>query len=174
VTEHTARLERLEQELPDQGQTWRLRPVLEALQALRGVQCTVAVTTVAALGDLTRFENPRQRMRSLGFTPAEDSAGARRRQGGLTTAGNPQARRALLAGAWASRSPANVSRHLPRRLAKVPQPIQNIHGKAPVRLGTRYRHLSARGKNAHQVVVAIARALRAFLGAMAQEVPLTP
>ena len=51
------------------GQTWRLAPVVDALQALRGVPCTVAVTTVAARGDLTRFDNPRQLMHSLGFTP---------------------------------------------------------------------------------------------------------
>jgi transposase len=58
VTDPTEHLERLEQELTDQGQTWRLAPVVEALQALRGVQCTVAVTTVAARGDLTRFDTP--------------------------------------------------------------------------------------------------------------------
>jgi hypothetical protein len=56
----------------------------------------------------------------------------------------------------------------------VPKPIQDRRGNAQVRLGKRYRHLRARGKNAHQVVGAIARALRAFMGAMAQEVPLTP
>jgi hypothetical protein len=38
--------------------------VVEALQALRGVQFTVAVTTVAELGDLTRFDTPSQRMAS--------------------------------------------------------------------------------------------------------------
>jgi hypothetical protein len=32
------------------------------IEGLRGVQFPVAVTTVAALGDLTRFENPRQLM----------------------------------------------------------------------------------------------------------------
>ena len=36
--------------------------MVEALQALRGVQFTVAVITVAELGDLTRFDNPRQLM----------------------------------------------------------------------------------------------------------------
>jgi transposase len=70
VTEQTARLQRLEHELRDQAKTWRFQPVVEALQALRGVQCTVAVTTVAELGDLTRFENPRQLMNSLGLTPS--------------------------------------------------------------------------------------------------------
>jgi len=112
VTEQTERLARLEQERKDQVQTWRLVPVVEALQALRGVQCTVAVTTVAALGDLTRFETPRQLMNYLGFTPSEYSTGERRRQGGITKTGNSQARRALVEGAWASRSPAKVRRHL--------------------------------------------------------------
>jgi len=48
VPEHTARLARLEQARTDQGQTWRLRSVVDALQALRGVQCTGAVPAVAA------------------------------------------------------------------------------------------------------------------------------
>jgi transposase len=113
VTEHTARLARLEQELTDQVQTWRLAPVVAALQALRGVQCTAAVTTVAELGDLTRCDHPRQLRNSLGLTPAEDSTGERRQQGGITQTGNRHARRALLAGAWAERYPATISRHRP-------------------------------------------------------------
>jgi transposase len=71
VTEHPARLARLEQALTAQGQTWRLAPVVAALQALRGVHCTGAVTTGAERGDLPRFANPRQLMNSLGFTPSE-------------------------------------------------------------------------------------------------------
>jgi transposase len=101
VNEHTERLGRLEQELQDQAKAWRLHPVVEALQALRGVQFTVAVTTVAELGDLTRFENPRQLMKFLGLIPSEYSSGERRRQGSLTKAGNTHARRALVEGAWA-------------------------------------------------------------------------
>jgi transposase len=85
--------------------------VLEALQDLRGVQFTVAVTTVAELGDLTRFDNPRQRMKFLGLIRSESSSGERRRQGAMTTAGHTHARRAWVAGAWSSRSPATVSRH---------------------------------------------------------------
>jgi transposase len=46
-TAHTARLARLEPERTDPGQTWRLRSVVAALQALRGVQCPGAVTAVA-------------------------------------------------------------------------------------------------------------------------------
>jgi transposase len=173
VNEHTERLQRLEQELQDHVKTWRLQPVVEALQALRGVQFIVAVTLVAELGDLTRFDNPRQLMKYLGLIPSEYSSGERRRQGTITKAGNTHARRALVEGAWAYRYPAKVSRHLQLRLEQLPKPIQDISWKAQVRLCKRYRHLMARGKHANQVVVAIARELVGFLWAIAKQVPLT-
>jgi transposase len=65
VSEHHERLQRLEAELQDHVQAWRLYPVAQALQAMRGVQFTGAVTLIAELGDLTRFENPRQLMSYL-------------------------------------------------------------------------------------------------------------
>jgi transposase len=174
VTEHTERLQRLEQELQEHVKSWRLNPVVEALQALRGVQFTVAVTTVAELGDLTRFENPRQLMKYLGLIPSEYSTGERRRQGAITKAGNTHARRALVEGAWAYRYPAKVSRHLQLRLETQPKVIQDISWKAQVRLCKRYRRLIARGKHANQVVVAIARELVGFMWAIAKQVPVTP
>jgi hypothetical protein len=60
ITAQTDRLGRLALARHEQVQTWRVPPGVEALQALRGVLCTVAVTTVAARGALTRFANPRQ------------------------------------------------------------------------------------------------------------------
>jgi transposase len=134
VNEHTERLGRLEQELQEQVTSWRLHPVVEALQALRGVQFTVAVTTVAELGDLTRFESPRQLMKFLGLIPSEYASGECRRQGSITKAGNTHARRALVEGAWACRYPAKVSRHLQLRLEQLPKPIQDTSWRAQVRL----------------------------------------
>jgi transposase len=116
------------------------------------------VTTVAARGDLTRFNTPRQLMHYLGLTPSDYSSGPRRQQGSMTKTGNTPARRARVEGAWAFRYPAQVSRHLQLRLAKLPAAIQAISWKAHVRLGTRYRQLMATGQHAHQVVVAMARA----------------
>ena len=170
VSEHAERLQRLEAELQTQVQTWRWVPVVEAIQALRGVQFTVAVTLIAELGDLSRFDNPRQLMSYLGLIPSEHTTGERRRQGGITKTGNSHARRALIEGAWAYRYPAKVSRHLQLRLEKLPTVIQDISWKAQVRLCKRYRRLMARGKNANQVVVAIARELAAFVWAIAREV----
>jgi transposase len=148
VSEHTERLQRLEHELQEHVKSWRLNPVVDALQALRGVQFTVAVTTVAELGDLTRFATPRELMKFLGLIPSEYSTGERRRQGSITKSGNTHARRALVEGAWAYRYPAKVSRHLQLRLEKHPKTMQDISWRAQVRLCKRYRRLIARGKHA--------------------------
>src|ERR671918_52584 len=102
------------------------------------------------------------------------SPGERRRQGAITKAGHSHARRVLVEGAWAYRDPANVSRHLQRRLEQHPKAIQDISWKAQVRLCKRYRKLLARGTHANQVVVAIARELVGFMWAIAKQVPVKP
>jgi transposase len=174
VNEHTERLQRLEQELQEQVKSWRLHPVVDALQALRGVQFTAAVTMVAEIGDLTRFDTPRELMKFLGLIPSEYSSGDQRRQGSITKAGNTHARRVLVEGAWAYRYPAKVSRHLQLRLETQPKMIQDISWKAQVRLCKRYRQLVARGKHPNVVTVAIARELTGFMWAIAKQVPVTP
>jgi hypothetical protein len=171
--EHTEPLQRLEQARQEQVQAWRFSPGVAVLQALRGVPCPVAVTTVAELGDLTRVANPRELMKCWGLMPSAYSPGERRRQGAMTQAGNTHARRALIEGAWASCYPAKVSRPLHRRLETHPKSLQDLSGKAHVRLCTRSRRLSARGTHANQVVVAMARELMGFMWAMAKQIPVT-
>jgi transposase len=172
VSEHPERLPRLEHALHAHVKAGRLSPVVEALQALRGGQCTVAVTLVAEMGDLTRFERPRELMKCMGVIPSESSSGTQRRQGSITTAGNTHARRVLVEGAWAYRYPAKVSRHLPLRLEKQPKAIQDISWQAQVRLCKRSRRLGARGKHVNVVTVAIARELTGFMWAIAQAGPI--
>jgi transposase len=172
VTEQTERLQRLEAELHAAVKTWRRQPVVDAVRALRGVDLIGAVTLIAEVGDLTRFDTPRKLMSYLGLTPSEYSSGAHRHQGGITKAGNGHARRALVEGAWAYRYPAKVSRHLQLRLENVPTEVRAIAWKAQLRLCKRYRLLSARGKHVNQVVVAIAREMAAFAWAIARTVPV--
>jgi transposase len=173
VDEQVERLLRLEHELLELAPKWRLWPVVEALQALRGVQWIVALTVVAELGDLTRFTNPRQLAAFVGLIPSEHSSGEKRRQGSITKAGNGRARRALIEGAWAYRFPAKVSPHIQKRIEKLPKVAQDIGWKAQVRLCKRFRRLTARGKHANVAVTAIARELVAFMWAIAKEVPIT-
>ncbi len=63
VENHEARIERLEKAiLASSCPAWRLLPVVEALQVLRGVSMLSAVSLIAELGDLTRFDKPTQLM----------------------------------------------------------------------------------------------------------------
>jgi len=172
VTEQTERVRRLEDELVEIAATWRLRPIVDAFQGMRGVQSHTAVTLAAELGDLTRFDNPRQLAGFVWLIPSEYSTGESRRLGPITKAGNGHARRALVEAAWAYRYPAKVSAHLQQRIQRCPKPIQEIAWKAQVRLCKRYRRMVARGKNPNIVVTAIAREILAFLWAIAREVPI--
>ena len=49
--------------------SWSFAPVVRALQTLRGVDLIVAVTFVTEIGDVRRFESPRQLMGYLGLVP---------------------------------------------------------------------------------------------------------
>jgi transposase len=172
VDEQVDRLRRLEAELLERAPAWRLSPVVQALQALRGVQFLVAITVVAELGDLTRFDSPRQLAAFVGLIPSEYSSGGTRRQGGITKPGNGRARRALIDAAWAYRHPAKVSLHIQQRIDRLPKPLQDLGWKAQVRLCTRFRRLVARGKHPNVAVTAVARELIAFMWAIAKAVPL--
>jgi len=172
VTEVADRLKRLEAELREHSSSWRLSPLVEAYQALRGVQDTVAITTAAELGDITRFNTPRQLAAFVGLVPSEHSSGPSRRQGSITKSGNGHARRVLIEGAWAYRHPAKVSEAMQKRLQRLPKNIQDIAWKAQLRLCKRFRRLTARGKHPNVVVTAIARELVSFMWAIARQVSL--
>jgi transposase len=92
------------------------------------------------------------------------------RRGGITKAGNPHARRALIEGAWTYRMHARVSRKLYDRLQAVPQNVRDIAWKAQVRLCSRWRRLAASGKPKVVVTTAIAREMAGFIWAIARQV----
>jgi len=148
---------------------WSLAPVVRALQALRGIALVTAATIIAELGDLTRFANPRHLMAYLGLVPSEQSSGQRRRQGGITKAGNGAARRLLIEAAWCYRFPARVSRELLLRQEGLASPIRDTAWKAQLRLCRRYRRLSQAGKLPTVVTTAIARELAGFVWAIARQ-----
>src|ERR1700716_3054850 len=151
IEDAEARLERLTQQVADVVSTWSMAPVVEAYQAMRGVAFLTAVTFVAEIGDVRRFETPRRLMAYLGLVPSERSTGEQVRRGGITKAGNPRARRVLIEGAWTYRFPARLSRPLQVRQESLPKVIRAIAWKAQVRLCARYRRLMAAGKRQTEV-----------------------
>ena len=170
IDDAAARLRRLDAQVAAIVPSWSMAPVVEAYQAMRGVSFVVAVTFVAEIGDLRRFDNPRQLMAFLGLVPSERSTGERVRRAGLTLAGNKRARRVLIEGAWSYRYPARVSQTLQARLEGLPKAVREIAWKAQIRLCARYRRLNAAGKKLPVVIAAIAREMAAFLWAIARHV----
>jgi transposase len=170
IEEALARLRRLEQQLVAIVPNWSMAPVVDAYQAMRGASFLVAVTVAAEIGDLRRFDNPRQLMAFLGLVPRERSTGDTVRRAGLTLTGNRHARRVLVEAAWSYRYPARVSETLRARLEGLPKPVREIAWKAQIRLCARYRRLSATGKKLPVVIAAIAREMAAFLWAIAGQV----
>src|SRR3954454_4346641 len=157
IDDAETRLERLTQHVAEVVSSWSMAPVVEAYQALRGVALLTAITFVAEIGDVRRFETPRQLMAYLGLTPSEHSTGDRVRRGSITKAGNTRARRVLIEGAWTYRFPARMSRLLQERQAGLPKIVRAIAWKAQLRLCGRYRKLMAAGKR--QTVVAASKYL---------------
>lgn len=174
VQEATSRVDLLIAQIRELLPEWRWEPVVRGLQALRGVSLLVAVTVVAEIGDLSRFQNPRELMAYLGLVPSEHSSGATVRRGGITKTGNGHARRVLVEAAWAYRLRARITRTLWQRLTGLPQHVCDLSWKAQIRLCGRYRRLLARGKHKNTIVTAIARELAGFIWAIGKALEGSP
>ena len=145
---------------------WSLAPVVDSLVALRGIDTLAAMILLSELGDISRFDNPKQLMSFLGLVPSEHSSGKRRRQGAITLTGNRHARRILVESAWCYRFPARQTMHMKRKAQRASDGAKAIAWKAQKRLCGRYRRLIEAGKNQKTVCVAIARELIAFVWAV--------
>ena len=143
--------------------SWSLAPVVDSLVALRGIDKLSAITLLAELGDISRFDNPRQLMAYLGVVPSEHSTGKCRRQGSITLTGNGYARRMLVESAWSYRFQARLTMHLKRKAVNASEEARDIAWRAQKRLCGRYRHLIESGKNQKLVCVAVARELLGFI-----------
>jgi transposase len=163
-----ARVERLEAAITTAVQTApaRMRAVIEALQALRGIAMVTAVTIAAEVGELSRFARPRQLMGYSGAVAREDSSGERTWRGGITKTGNAHLRRVIVEAAWAYRHRPAVGAALRKRQATASAEVKEIAWKAQHRLHARYRALAGRGKCNPQVITAIARELLGFIWAI--------
>jgi transposase len=166
------RITRLERSIDDAivAAPPRMRAVIDALQALRGIAKVSAVTIVAEVGELSRFARAPQLMGYGGLGPREDSSGERHRRGGITKTGNAHLRRIVIEAAWAYRHRPAVGAALRKRQATLSPEVTAIAWKAQHRLHTRYRRLLGRSKCQQKVVTAIGRELLGFIWAIGRTV----
>jgi transposase len=168
VEEASGRVARLAGQIRELVPQWSMAPVVNALSAHRGVSLITASTTVAELGDLTRFTKARDVMGFVGLVPSLMATGQTHRNGSITKTGNAHVRRCLVEAAWGFRHPARRTAVIRKRLEGQPEAVQEIAWKAQVRLCGRYRKLTGRGKHHNKVITAIARELLGFLWATAR------
>ena len=160
----------LEQVMHEAMADWKLAPIVTGLMALRGIRLITAMTVVAEIGDITRFDSPRKLMSYLGLVPSESSSGPKTRRGGITKTGNGHVRRVLVEAAWCYRFPARKTTSLQRRAEQTSVEVQAIAWKAQKRLCGRYHALNKRGLVSQKTCTAIARELAGFIWAIACEV----
>lgn len=169
VREAQRRVAGLEKQMEAALMEWSLASVVRSLMAMRGISLITAMTVLAELGDISRFDSPRQLMAYLGLVPSEHSSGGSRRQGGITKTGNGHVRRVLVEAAWSYRFPARKTRIIEKRAEQTTPTVQAIAWEAQKRLCGRYRRLAATGKMKQQVITAVARELTGFMWAIACE-----
>lgn len=157
------RVERLEHHMEELLEGWERAPFVRALMALRGFQVVAAMTVISELGDLSRFESPRQLMAYLGLVPGEESSGERRRQGSITKCGNGHARWMLVECAQHYRLKPKVSGALGRRQKCQSAKVKALSWRTQERLYRRFARLCARGLLRNKALIAVARELSAFL-----------
>lgn len=161
----TGRLEALDAKLEAQAQGSAYAEPVGWLRCYRGIDTLTALSIVAELGDVRRFDSARSLMSFLGMVSSEHSSGGKERRGAITRAGNGRLRRLLVEAAWHYRHRPAVGYRLRKRREGQPAAVIAVADRAQQRLHARYQRLLARGKPHNKIVVAVGRELAGFLWA---------
>jgi len=157
--------------LEEEAQSDRFREAVQVLGAFRGIATLTALTLATELGDMRRFESPRQLMAYLGLVPSEYSSGKTTRRGSITKTGNAHARRALVSAAWKYAHKPYRSKALIERQKGAAPSVVATSWKAQIRLHKRFHALAIRKPRA-VANVAVARELAGFIwAALRQSTP---
>ena len=167
------RQERLEQAIRAAVPDWSLGEAVTALMAMRGIDLIAATTLLAEIGDLSRFQTPRELMAFLGLVPSEASTGNTIKRGPITKAGNRRARRILVECSWTYQHPPRVGRDKQAKVDAAPPDVREIAWKAQCRLYRRYRALIRRGKLKTVAITAVAREFAGFIWAVGRQITIT-
>ena len=137
--------------------------VIARLRCFRGIDTLSGAGLCAEIGSFHRFPNPGQLSGYLGIVPSERTSDTKRRQGSITKAGPPHARRLLVEAAWHYRHRPLIGAALARRQAGQDPRVIAIAWRAQRRLHDRWTHLHhSRRKPAGVTAIAVARELAAF------------
>lgn len=156
ATEDVERAKRLARRCREEAESPEVKPYVDALCRLKGVDAMGALTFIASIGDFARFRGGRAVSSYLGLTPRRSDSGPKRlRNGRITKAGDTTCRRALV------EAMASVSRFgpgpkaAPKRGHEVSAAVEAEALKCNDRICERYAALVGNGKAANVARVAV-------------------
>ena len=156
---------RMQARIEEIAQGERYRDDVGRLQCLKGIATLTALSVVAEVGDFRRFMKAGEFMAFVGLVPSEDSSGSKRRQGGITKAGNSHLRRLLVEASWHYRHDWGVSSRLAARRKNQGAFAVSYANKAGKRLNRKFRLMLLK-KKSQVAVTAVARELAGFVWGM--------
>jgi transposase len=160
------RIARLEAQIVEAAESPRYKAQVSLLRAFKGIDYIIALALVCEIGDFKRFASAKAFMSYLGFVPSENSSGGKRRQGGITKAGNGHRRRLLIEGAWHYTRNTRTGKRLEQRRQASPSNAIDAADRALHRLHKKYIRLVLSGKHVNTAVTAVARELAGFIWAI--------
>lgn len=170
LNEIDQRLARLNAAIHEEAMKSKRASLIQALQTLRGVKETTAVTLAVEIGSFERFASASDFMAYTGLVPSESSSGLTRYQGSITKTGNRHVRRVLVESAFSYRYKPGVKGDIRKRQKGQSAAVQQIAWKAQCRLHGKYAGMMSRSKPYGKVTTAVARELAGFVWAIGQEV----
>lgn len=133
------------------------------LRCLKGIDYLTALTLIVEVGDFHRFASAQSFMGFLGLTPSEYSSGNKRRQGGITKAGNSHVRKLLVESSWHYRYTAAPSQRLQQRRIGQSELVIQYADKALSRLQRKFSRMVFHSKPKQIAVTSVARELAGFI-----------
>jgi transposase len=146
--------------MDERAEYWEM---VQKLRAFRGIDYLTALALLCEIGDFRRFPSAGAFMSFLGLVPSEFSSGSRRKQGGITKAGNTHIRKLLTESAWHYPRAVKQSRRLTERRAGTSEMVIARADKAMRRLHDKYYKMIHQKKNACVAITAVSRQLAGYL-----------
>lgn len=172
VEQRAAQLARFDQLVEEAAKEPEYAPMAKALRVLRGIDTLSAMSILAELGDLRRFHSAPQLMAAIGLVPSEYSTSDRTRRYAITKTGNAHVRHVVIEAAWHYQRRALPGPKINQRRKGQAAELLEIAQRCDLRLNTKFRRMTSRGKRSTVAAVAVGRELAGFIWAIGQLAPL--
>jgi transposase len=166
ILELEGKLADMDQRIQELCGSERYAEAVGKLRCFRGIDWLTALALSCEIGDFRRFGTAEEFMSFLGIVPSEESSGQKRRQGGITKAGNGHLRRLLVEASWHYRYYRPPSRALWQRRRGQSEAVIAHADRGARRLSKKFHRLILRGKPSQLAVTATARELAGFVWAV--------